>query len=173
MDTFREFGVQLNDKLALQRLDKEQYKALKKRALEEGKSIEELASKMVWVIKPDASAPTTGKRKSRWVICGNLEPEKEGQETYSGGADSTAFRVMVKKAAEMNWEGATIDVKTAFLNASLEDDDQEWIVIRPPHILVAQKYLDKDDVFLALKAVYGLRRSPRLWGKRGTRGFER
>ena len=166
-----EFNSLINDKLALQRLDKEQYKALKKRALEEGKSIEELPSKMVWVIMPDASAPTTGKRKSRWVICGNFEPEKEGQETYSGGADSTAFRVMVKKAAEMNWEGATIDVKTAFLNASLEDDDQEWIVIRPPHILVAQKYLDKDDVFLALKAVYGLRRSPRLWGKTRDKGL--
>ena len=78
---------------------------------------------------------------------------------------------MVKKAAEMDWEGATLDVKTAFLNASLEEDDGEWIVIRPPHILVAQKFLEKDDVFLALKAVYGLRRSPRLWGKTRDKGL--
>ena len=65
------------------------------------------------------------------MICGNFGPEKEGQETYSGGADSTAFRVMVKKDAEMDWEGATLDVKTASLNASFEEDDEEWIVIRP------------------------------------------
>ena len=133
-----EFNSLIRDKQALQKLNKDQYRILKQRATLEGKSIEELPSKMVWVVKPDASAPTTGKRKSRWVICGNFEPEKEGQETYSGGADSTAFRVMVKKAAEMNWEGATLDVKTAFLNANLEEDDGEWIVIRPPHILVAQ-----------------------------------
>ena len=166
-----EFNSLINDKQALQKLNRDQYKALKKKAVEEGRTIEELPSKMVWVVKPDASAPTTGKRKSRWVICGNFEPEKEGQETYSGGADSTAFRVMVKKAAEMDWEGATLDVKTAFLNASLEEDDGEWIVIRPPHILVAQKFLEKDDVFLALKAVYGLRRSPRLWGKTRDKGL--
>ena len=166
-----EFTSLVDDKMALQRLDKDQYKELKKKAQEIGKTIEELPSKMVWVIKPDAAAPTTGKRKSRWVICGNFEQEKVGQETYSGGADSTAFRLMIKKATEMKWDGATLDVKTAFLNAELEEDDQEWIVIRPPHILVAQRYLDKDDVFLAVKAVYGLKRSPRLWGKTRDRGL--
>ena len=67
-----EFNSLINGKMALRKLNEEQYKTLKSRALAERKSIEELPSKMVWVIKPDASAPTTGKRQSRWVICTNF-----------------------------------------------------------------------------------------------------
>jgi hypothetical protein len=36
--------------------------------------------------------------------------------------------------------------------------------VKPPFILVEKKYLAPSTVFLPLKAVYGFRRSPRLWG---------
>lgn len=160
-----EFHSLINEKMALQKLNKEQYKMLKKKALETGRTIEELPSKMVWVIKPDAAAPMTGKRKSRWVICGNFEQEKEGQETYSGEQIAQPFDLWSRRRPR--WVGRVL----RFLNASLEEDDNEWIVIKPPHILVAQNYLEKDDVFLTLKAVYGLRRSPRLWGKTRDKGL--
>ena len=160
----------LEDKKALQRMSREEYAQLKRTALAEGRSIEELPSKMVWAVKPDPGNPQSGKKKARWVICGNFEPEKENEENYSGGADATAFRVLVKKAAEEQWSGSTLDIKTAFLNAELEDST-EIIIIRPPHVLLMQKYMEEGEVFMAKKAVYGLRRSPRLWGLTRDRGL--
>ena len=153
----------LEEKEALQKLTPVEYRELKARAAREGRHIEELPSKMVWTLKPDPNAPRVGKRKARWVICGNYEEDAD-QNNYSGGADATAFRVMLKKAAIMGWSGSTLDVKTAFLNAELDEEEEGYVVIRPPHILVAQKFLNAEDVFLAKKAVYGLRRSPRLLG---------
>ena len=99
-------------------------------------------------MKPDPTKPTQGnKRKVRWVICGNYETEKEDADTYSGGADSTALRMLVKKAAVSRWEGATIDVKTAFLNATLYDDQEDYIAVKPPSILVSQGFMSAEDVY--------------------------
>lgn len=63
----------------------------------------------------------------------NFETEKPDQENYSGGADATSLRIIVKKAAVMGWEGLTMDVKTAFLNAELnEEEEDDYVVIKPP-----------------------------------------
>ena len=86
-------------------------------------------------------------------------------DTYSGGADSTALRLLIKKAAVSGWEGASLDIKTAFLNATLDDDQEDYIAVKPPSIFVSQGFMSADDVYIAQRAVYGLRRSPRLWGK--------
>ena len=166
----------IDDKQALRRLSPEEYKELREKARLQGKGVEELPSKMVWAVKPDPAAPMAGKKKARWVICGNFETEKPEQDNYSGGADSTALRIMVKKAAVQDWDGLTMDVKTAFLNAELnEEEENDYVVIKPPHVLVSQGYFKPEDRFLAVRAVYGLRRSPRLWGKtrdRGLRGLQ-
>ena len=123
-------------------------------------------------MKPDAASPSTGKKKARWVICGNFETEKPDQENYSGGADATSLRVMVKKAAIENWDGLTMDVKTAFLNAELnEEEEEDYVIIKPPQMMINQGYFGPKEVFLAKKAVYGLRRSPRLWGKTRDKGL--
>ena len=150
--------------VAFKKLSKTEFHEFKKRAAREGKKVEELPSKVVGTLKPDPSQPLQGKRKVRWVICGNYETEKEEVETYSGGADSTALRMLVKKAAVSRWEGATMDVKTAFLNAALDEDQSDYIAVRPPGILVAQGFMSSDEIYIAQKAVYGLKRSPRLWG---------
>ena len=58
-----------------------------------------------------------------------------------------------------------MDVKTAFLNAMMEQaPDEDVLLIKPPSIFLDKSYLEKDTVYLPLKAVYGFRRSPRLWG---------
>ena len=63
----------------------------------------------------------------------NFETEKPDQENYSGGADAASLRIIVKKAAVMGWEGLTMDVKTAFLNAELnEEEEDDYVVIKPP-----------------------------------------
>jgi len=58
-----------------------------------------------------------------------------------------------------------LDIKTAFLNAVMEQGDQEDILVgRPPALFTEKGYMARDVFFLPTKAVYGLRRSPRLWG---------
>ena len=71
----------------------EDKQALRKLGPDELRSLKETAK------EPDAAAPKLGKKKARWVICGNYETEKPEQETYSGGADSAALHLMVKKAS--------------------------------------------------------------------------
>ena len=159
-----EVELLIHEKQAFRKLSKTEFREFKRKADQEGKKVEELPSKMVWMLKPDPIRPTQGKRKARWVICGNFETEKEDVDTYRRGADSIAFRMMIKKAAVSEWDGATLDVKTAFLNTTLDEDEEDYIAVKPPSILVSQGFIESSDVFIAQRAVYGLQRSPRLWG---------
>ena len=56
-------------------------------------------------------------------------------DTCRGGADSTALRMLVKQAAVPMWKGATIDDKAGFLNATLDDHQENDIAVMPPAIL--------------------------------------
>ena len=101
----------------------------------------------------------------RWVVCGNLEPKKEQEDNFSSGADASALRILCWCCALYQWVASTLDVRTAFLNAKMVlADDEDPILIKPPALLVEKKYLRRDVYYLPEKAIYGLRRSPRLWG---------
>ena len=150
------------EKEALKKLTPEEHQEIKRKAEEEGRKIEYLPTKVVFTVKP---IPGAFKRKVRWVVCGNLEPKKEGEQTYSGGADATALRVLIWASAKYGWKGCVLDIKTAFLNACMEQDPEEDVLLlRPPSIFIEKGYLDRGQVYQPLKAVYGFRRSPRLWG---------
>ncbi len=156
----------LQEKKAFKEISSEELSELKKTLEEENRKIEIIPSKLVWTKKPDHLNPAKGKNKVRWVICGNFEEKKESEQTYSGGADSTALRAVVSMAADHQWFGATVDVKTAFLNAEMsQDEEEEVLVIRPPTIFLEKQVVKKGAYFIPQKAVYGLRRSPRLWGR--------
>lgn len=43
-------------------------------------------------------------------------------------------------------------------------EDEPMILIMPPSVLVQQKVVPRDTWYIPIKAVYGLRRSPRAWG---------
>lgn len=151
----------LMEKEALKELRKEEVEELRRKAEAEGKTLEVLPSKVVFTVKPGVGG---GKKKVRWVVCGNYEAKKDQEDTYSGGADATAFRIMLVAAARGGWEGASIDVKTAFLNAEMNVQEGEAeLLVRPPAVMVEKGYLSRDVLYLPLKAVYGFRRSPRLW----------
>ena len=75
------------------KLDEKELEEFESQARREARAVEELPSKIVWAVKPDPDAKTKGKKKARWVICGNYEEEK-CHDTYSGGADLMAFRVL-------------------------------------------------------------------------------
>ena len=155
----------ITEKEAMRRLTKEEVEDLRKKAEAKGEKLQVIPSKMVFVVKP-AQGQKNGKKKSRWVICGNFEQVREGETNYSGGADSTAFRVQIAAASRFQWSGTTLDVRTAFLNALMEwEPDEVPLLVRPPSILVEMGLIESHVLFEPLRAVYGFRRSPRLWGK--------
>ena len=47
----------------------------------------------------------------------------------------------------------------------MDQDNQETVlIVRPPALFTEKGYMALDDFFVPQRAVYGLRRSPRLWG---------
>lgn len=150
------------EKEALEMLSPEDHEKLKESAKGRGQKVEYIPSKVIFTLKP---GPSGGKRKARWVVCGNFEEKKESEENYSSGADATSFRILVWCCARHQWSACILDVKTAFLNAGLEQAEEENpIVIQAPAILVEKKYVTRSALYRPRKAVYGFRRSPRLWG---------
>ena len=72
---------------------------------------------------------------------------------------------MVHFASKRQWSGASVDVRTAFLNANMNQQESDDLVfVKPPHQLVDKGLLQGGVVYEPMKAVYGFRRSPRLWG---------
>ena len=69
---------------------------LQKKASSEGRGAEIIPSKLVFTVK---ARPNGGRKKTRWVICGNYEAKKESEQNFSSGADSAAFRIAVWAAA--------------------------------------------------------------------------
>ena len=68
-------------------------------------------------------------------------------------------------AARHQWLAVALDIKTAFLNAEMEQGEKEDIlVVRPPALFTEKGNMAKDVFFLPPKAVYCLRRSPCLLG---------
>ena len=154
----------LEEKQALRPVKKEELENIMRKARETNRKVELIPSKLVFTKKP-APPPKGHKNKVRWVVCGNFESKREDEENYSGGADAAAFRIMVHQASKYQWHGASVDVRTAFLNAEMhQGQDDDLVLIKPPYHLVERGVLDKDTVYEPLKAVYGFRRSPKLWG---------
>ena len=131
-----------------------------------------LPSKMVYTLKPSDDHPQ-GKRKARLVVCGNFSEEATDQsDLFASGATSVAMRCSLALASQYGWHGKTTDIRTAFLNAPLHPEDvstgeiekvTKRALIRPPPLLVALGIVKPDEWWEALKAVYGYRKSPRLW----------
>ena len=121
-----------------------------------------IPSKLVITMKPGP------RRKVRIVACGNYV-EFKGEELYAAGADSAALRLLLKCAAEGGWNLLTVDVKVAFLNAPLVtsrkdgNDEAQVFALKPPSLLLRLSYAREDEVWIAGKAMYGLRQSPRSW----------
>eukprot|EP00438_Fugacium_kawagutii_P029791 Skav227164 [mRNA] locus=scaffold502:278286:285743:- [translate_table: standard] len=157
-----EVDALLTEKEALKMVDKAEVETMIREAHQQGRKVEILPSKLVCVKKPGKGG---GRPKIRWVICGNYEEKNPMEDTYSSGADAAAFRLLLVAASENQWEGSTLDVKVAFLNAVMKSEEQEsLILVKSPQLLVEKEVIPPSVHFLPLRAVYGLRRSPKLWG---------
>ena len=78
----------------------------------------------------------------------------------------SSIRLVLAEATQHPDDGvSSLDVATAFLNAPMPIEEEETVYVRPP-MLLEQFGLMKPGTYRKLtKAVYGLRVSPRLWGK--------
>jgi hypothetical protein len=108
--------------------------------------------------------------RARLVMGGHRQ--KKGfdyEETFASTVRNEAIRLVLDMASKLDYEVRQIDFVTAFLNANLN----EVIYARQP-----DGYDDQTgDVIQLLKAIYGLKQSPRQWEKKvrsilNERGFK-
>ena len=121
---------------------------------ETAKGKEILSSRWILKIKED------GRYKARLVVRGcQQRGEIDYQERYSPVVDTTNLRMMFAIAANNKMHIKTFDVKTAFLNGTLEQDI---------YMKVPEGFEGKNKVCRLKKALYGLKQAPLRWFKRLT-----
>ena len=129
-------------------------------------SVELIPGKLVYVRK------TSGQRKARIVGCGNFCVQSSGgprSELYASGAGAESLRMTMRKTIlEPTWSLASVDVKTAFLQAPLLDlqrDGKQLItIVRVPHIL-RELGITTCRFWRVKKALYGLASAPKSWSR--------
>ena len=129
-------------------LDLEVYQEIKRDQVPKGKKI--LLSKIVLKYKEYER-----RFKARLVVLGFMQPDEDAGETFAPVAKFTTFRLLMAIACALDLEISSSDVKTAFLNAILD----EAIYIYPPR---GMGY-PPDTVWKLHKNLYGLKGAPRGW----------
>lgn len=89
------------------------------------------------------------------------------QETFSPVAKLNTVRVLLSLAANLDWPLHQLDVKNAFLNGNLQDEDY----IEIP--LGFQTCNNTGKVCKLRKSIYGLKQSPRAWFDRFTKSVKK
>ena len=131
---------------------------LRRLAEEKGQAVELLPSKMVFARKAGS-----GLRRARAVCCSNFQSQVEEGSTYAGGVDSVTVRMALRWAALQKWTVATLDVKTAFLNAPRTSPS--IVATEVPQVMRQLGFGTGQEVWLIVGALYGLVTSPRDWQK--------
>ena len=132
----------------------------------EGEDIEVLPGRGVASEKPQE---TLGPRKKyRAVICGNYQaphPDRAKQTLYAGGADSVSIRTCLRWAGLNSAGASAVDVKTAFLNAPVDESEARYLICNPPRHMIMAGVVPKRTRWRVHGALYGLLTSPRAWSK--------
>jgi hypothetical protein len=114
-------------------------------------------------IGPDGNVET---RRARVVAGGHKQTYGvDYNETFAAAAKMPSVRVVLANGAQQDWEMHQVDVKSAYLNATLEDD----IYMIPPEGVL--KPGQEGKVCKLLKAIYGLKQAGREWQKTLTTVF--
>lgn len=140
----------------------------------------------VWELVPLSQVPQHSNLiKCRWVyrikynsdgsierykarICAKGFQQKEGidfEETFAPVARVTSMRILFALAVRMNWEIHHTDVKTAFLNAFLD----ETVYMEQPEGFEQTGPNGEKMVCRLKRAVYGLKQAPRNWNEELTK----
>ena len=114
--------------------------------------------KWVMKLKPDG---TVAKHKTRLVARGFLQRASlDYSEVFAPVARLETKRFVIALAHSRDWPLYQLDVKSTFLNGTLEE---EVFVKQPPGFEIKG---EEDKVFRLYKALYGLKQAPRAWNKR-------
>jgi hypothetical protein len=108
-----------------------------------------IKSRWVYKIKPD-------KYKARFVVKGFLQAAKDVGETFSPTVKMITLRLIFALAAVLSWTCRQMDVCNAFVNA----DTPRGV---PVYMECPQGFEHDAKVMKLLKALYGLKGSPRAW----------
>ena len=131
--------------------------------------VQRLPMKFVFTIKPNdkadmANKDTWYKRKARLVICGNMAAN-DGAQVYTEAAPAEAVRTGLTIATKNKWSVAILDVVAAFIKTPLGRSKNDPIVIaQPPRLLETLGVTGRMELWGLLRALYGLREAPMLWG---------
>ena len=124
-----------------------------------------LPMKVVLTLKPMPGIAFK-KKKARVCVCGNFQEKKATDSFYTANTDISSIRVALAEAAQHpDWGVSSCDVATAFLNAPMPESEEEAVYVKPPKLLEQFHLIEPNTFWKLAKAVYGLRISPRLWGK--------
>jgi hypothetical protein len=113
------------------------------------RGVKVISSKWIYKIKPE-------KYKARIVIRGFQQAQRDVGETFSPTIKLVTLRLMFALAAVLGWACCQMDVCSAFLNASNP-------VGVPVFMECPMGYERKEQIMELLKALYGLKGSPRAW----------
>ena len=122
-----------------------------------------LPSKLVLKFKPK-TAVSEARFKARLVCGGHRQTSEDYDEIFSPVVRFTTIRTLLALTALNNWDTAQFDIECAFLNAPLKEE----VYIRIPDgcsQLMPKGMTTENGVIKILKAVYGLKQSPRNWNQ--------
>lgn len=97
------------------------------------------------------------RHKARWVVKGFEQTMGiDYNETFASVVKPMSYKTLFALAAANDWEIEQMDVKTAFLYGSVDED----IYVEQPEGFISS---DSSKVCKLSKALYGLKQSPRVW----------
>ncbi|CAE7227151.1 unnamed protein product, partial [Symbiodinium sp. CCMP2456] len=125
--------------------------------------VQRLPMKFVFTIKPSSDGAWY-KRKARLVVCGNMAAE-DGAPVYTEAAPAESVRAGLTLAVRYQWAVAVLDVVAAFLRTPMgRSPTDPVVVVQPPRLLEIMGLTTKMELWALIRALYGLRQSPALWG---------
>ena len=114
-----------------------------------------IPTKWVFTYKEDADGYIT-KFKARLCVRGDLQLGVHKRDIYAITATFRTFRLLMALVAAFDLEVIHLDAVNAFVNTNIDEE---------VHITMPEGYKEgrKDMVLKLRKALYGLRKSPKLW----------
>lgn len=138
----------------------ESTKTWEETSLPKGKNL--LSGKWVFTYKLDEDGNIT-RFKARWVVRGFTQIEGvDFDETYSPVTKTTTIRILVALAALLSLFIHQFDIKGAYLNAKLEEENY----MEMPHgFAKVDKDTNRSIICKLVKSLYGLHQAAREWYK--------
>ena len=126
-----------------------------------------LPAKLVLTKKPLHDGHGGFKKKARICVCGNFEKGR-GQDPFNRSEVPSSYelRTLLALCEEKGWDVGALDIKTAFLNADLDDNIDPIYLVRLPALLEKLGLKIPKKYWKLNKVLYGLRSGPKRWGDR-------